>query len=61
MKMEIAKMLQSAEDCLSSAEHSFSGGWYKATANRAYYCIFDCVTALLHHKDIFVKTHQGRT
>ncbi len=61
MIMEIVKMLQSAEDCLLSAEHSFSGGWYKATANRAYYCIFDCVTALLHHKDIFVKTHQGRT
>ncbi|MFN0036730.1 MAG: HEPN domain-containing protein [Saprospiraceae bacterium] len=59
MKIEIAKMLRSAEDCLLSAEHSLAGGWYKAAANRTYYCIFDCISALLHHKDVFAKTHQG--
>jgi len=59
MTIEIVKILQSAEDCLLSAEHSYSGGWNKAAANRSYYCIFDCITAFLHHKDIFAKTHQG--
>ncbi len=59
MTQEIAKIIRSAEDCLLSAEHSSSGGWYKAAANRAYYCIFDCITALLHHQEIFAKTHQG--
>ena len=59
MSYEIGKMLQSAEDCLLSAEHSFKGGWYKAAANRSYYCVFDCITALLYAKGASAKTHQG--
>jgi uncharacterized protein (UPF0332 family) len=59
MNPEIAKILRSAEDCLLSAEHSLNGHWYKAAANRSYYCIFDCAVALLHQKGVFTKTHQG--
>jgi uncharacterized protein (UPF0332 family) len=30
-----------------------------ATANRAYYTCYYCMTALLYTKDVYAKTHQG--
>ena len=59
MSYEIEKILQNAEDCLLNAEYNFKGNWYKAAANRAYYCIFDCISALLQEKQVTAKTHQG--
>lgn len=54
MTHEIKKILENAEDCLLSAQHSLEGGWYKAAVNRAYYCM-----ALLRDKELAAKTHQG--
>ncbi|MCE7921786.1 MAG: HEPN domain-containing protein [Haliscomenobacteraceae bacterium CHB4] len=59
MTYEIARMLYSAEECLSSATYNFQGGWHKAAVNRCYYCLFDCITALLFVEGVSAKTHQG--
>ncbi len=59
MKEEIEKMMQRAEDCLSDAAYNFKDNRYLVVINRAYYCVFDCLQALLCSKDIFPKTHQG--
>ncbi len=59
MKPEIEKILDRAEDCFSDAEFNFKNDRFQVAVNRSYYCIFDCVTALLQEKDIFAKTHQG--
>ena len=55
----ISKIVAKAEDCLSDAEFNFGGGRYIASVNRSYYCIFDCVRALLHPQGYYPKTHQG--
>jgi len=59
MSDEIEKILREAEDCLSNAKYNLKGNWNKAAVNRAYYCMFYCVTALLHTQQISAKTHQG--
>lgn len=59
MNAEIQKILENAEDCLLTAQYNAQGGWQKAAVNRAYYCMFDCVTALLRAKEVSAKTHQG--
>ncbi len=59
MSGEVGKIIREAEDCLSNAEYNLHGGWSKAAVNRAYYCMFYCVTALLHIQQISAKTHQG--
>lgn len=59
MSSEVEKIIRVAEDCLSNAEYNLHGGWSKAAVNRAYYCMFYCVTALLHIQQISAKTHQG--
>lgn len=35
------------------------GGFVLATANRAYYACYYCMTALLYTQDVYAKTHQG--
>ena len=59
MTPEIEKIIDRAEDCLSDAVFNFEHNRFQVAINRSYYCMFDCISALLHHKDIFVKTHQG--
>lgn len=59
MSPELKKILLGAEDCLSDAEFNYEHERFRASSNRAYYCILDCVTALLHSKDTFSKTHHG--
>ncbi len=59
MTSEIKKIIDRAEDCLSDAVFNFEHNRFQVAINRSYYCMFDCISALLHHKDIFVKTHQG--
>ncbi len=60
MSLEILKVIKRADDCLSDAEFSLQHGRLLAAANRSYYCVFDCITALLINKEVFTKTHQGR-
>jgi len=59
MNLEIETILARAKDCLSDAEFNFEHDRLQVAANRSYYCVFDCIAALLHHKDIYAKTHQG--
>ncbi len=59
MTPEIEKILARAEECLSDARFNFEHDRFQVAVNRSYYCVFDCVAALLHHKDVFTKTHQG--
>ena len=59
MTYEIEKILENAEDCLLTAQYNADGGWNKAAVNRAYYCMFNSVTALLRDKGLAAKTHQG--
>ena len=59
MSPEIKVIIARAEDCLSDAAFNLKHHRLLAAANRSYYCVFDCITALLTDKDIYVKTHQG--
>jgi uncharacterized protein (UPF0332 family) len=59
MKDEIEKIIHKAADCLADAELNIQFDRYTACINRSYYCIFDCIQALLYVKGIFAKTHQG--
>jgi uncharacterized protein (UPF0332 family) len=59
MKGMVAKLIVRAEECLSDAEYLMKDKRLTVTINRAYYCIFDCVRALLASKNTFAKTHQG--
>lgn len=56
---EILKALEKADNALHNAEYDLNGGFLLATANRAYYTCYYCMTALLYTKDVVVKTHQG--
>ncbi|GAB4481418.1 MAG: hypothetical protein OHK0057_36120 [Thermoflexibacter sp.] len=59
MNEEIAKIIHRADDCLFDAQLNHQFQRYIACINRSYYCIFDCLQALLYVKGIFAKTHQG--
>lgn len=56
---EAVKALNKAEDALRSAVYDLEGGFVLATANRAYYACYYCITALLYTKEVYAKTHQG--
>lgn len=56
---ESLKGLDRAKDALNAARHDLKGGYELAAVNRAYYSIFYCANALLHIKNINVKSHQG--
>lgn len=51
--------LERAEDTLDESAYSLDGGFTIATANRAYYVIFYCLTALLYTEGIQTKRHSG--
>lgn len=51
--------LDRADDTLTESIHNLEGGFTIATANRAYYAIFYCLTALLYTEDIQTKRHSG--
>ena len=51
--------LERAEDTLDESAHNLNGGFTIATANRAYYAIFYCLTALLYSEGIQTKRHSG--
>lgn len=59
MKTDSKLALQRASDCLSDARYCLADGRTMVAANRAYYCIFDCLRALLFDKEILAKTHSG--
>lgn len=59
MKILIKKIIERAEDALSDAAFNFEHGRYEAAANRAYYSVFYCISALLEAKQVNTKTHQG--
>jgi uncharacterized protein (UPF0332 family) len=52
---EAKKALEKEDHALQNAAYDLKGGFFLATANRAYYCM----TALLQTQDTFAKTHQG--
>lgn len=56
---EAQQALDRAEDTLKESVHNLNGGFTIATANRAYYAIFYCLTALLYTEDIHTKRHSG--
>lgn len=56
---ESLKILEKAEGAIENAEYDLKGGFVLATANRAYYSCFYCMTALLYTLNVYAKTHQG--
>lgn len=56
---EVRQALARAKDCLNSAEYDLKGNFFLATANRAYYTCYYCITALLYTVDVEAKTHEG--
>lgn len=58
-RYEAQLALERAEDTLNESAHDLDGGFTIATANRAYYAVFYCLTALLYTEDIQTKRHSG--
>lgn len=56
---EAFKALEKAADAIKNAEYNLKGAFILATANRAYYAYFYCMTALLYTRNVYAKTHQG--
>ena len=56
---EVVKAFAKAKESLENADHDLQGGFLLAVANRAYYCSYYCMTALLLTRDVIAKTHQG--
>jgi uncharacterized protein (UPF0332 family) len=56
---EALRILAKAEDAVQTAVHDLSGGFFLATANRAYYACYYCMVSMLHTKNLYAKTHQG--
>lgn len=59
MKNDSKIALLKAADCLSDAVYCQVGQRFEASVNRSYYCILDCLRALLYEKEIQAKTHAG--
>jgi uncharacterized protein (UPF0332 family) len=59
LNTEVRKILDKAIEALENAEYDLNGGYTLATANRAYYACYYCMTALLYTMDVYAKTHQG--
>jgi len=56
---EAQRALERAEDTLHESAHDLTGGFTIAAANRAYYAIFYCLTALLYTESLHTKRHSG--
>lgn len=48
-----------AKTALKEAQLLFENNFIGAALNRLYYSCFYTASALLHSKDVFVKTHSG--
>ncbi|MCU0390176.1 MAG: HEPN domain-containing protein [Thermoflexibacter sp.] len=59
MKAIQQQYIEVASDNLGDASLLFTHQSYKASVNRAYYCIFHCVEAFLYVLDVHAKTHEG--
>ncbi len=53
------KAFEKALAAIKSADYDLAGGFFEATANRAYYTCFYCMIALLYTQSIIAKTHSG--
>jgi uncharacterized protein (UPF0332 family) len=51
--------LEQARDCLTAAESLIGSALYKDAANRAYYCIFHSLRAVLALDEYDSKRHSG--
>lgn len=51
--------LHEAADLIETAEITLQHSKYKSTINRAYYSVFNCLSALILSEGLFVKTHSG--
>lgn len=56
---EVRTMLAKADDCLESAVYNLKGDFLDAATNRAYYGVFDALSALLLAKKLSAKSHSG--
>ena len=59
MNEQIDRFLEHAADALDDANFLHQNGRILALANRAYYAIFYCVSALLLTEGITTKKHEG--
>ena len=51
--------LQQAKEFLNDAEHNLSVNAYKTANNRAYYCVFHSMRAILALDEVDFKKHSG--
>lgn len=58
MKEKVELLLSKADTTFEEAK-LLADKHFGGSLTRAYYCAFQCVQALLYHKGIFSKTHQG--
>ena len=56
---ESSKAFDKAADAIENAKYNLKGGFFVATANRAYYACYYCLIALLYTQKVYSKTHQG--
>jgi uncharacterized protein (UPF0332 family) len=56
---ESSKAFEKAADAIENADYNLKGGFYEATANRAYYACYYCIIGLLYTQNVYSKTHQG--
>jgi len=56
---ESLKAFDKAADAIDNAKYNLKGGYFSATANRAYYACYYCLIALLYTQKVYAKTHQG--
>ncbi|MEM9886814.1 MAG: HEPN domain-containing protein [Bacteroidota bacterium] len=59
MDERVEKVLKEANQALDDADFLLAGERTQATVNRAYYCVFHCMQAMLQMENIQAKTHQG--
>lgn len=59
MKEQIDRYLERAAHALESADLLLKHEYELALANRAYYAVFYCISAMLLSRDIVVKSHEG--
>jgi len=57
--IESLKAFDRAMDAIENAKYNFDGGFFIATANRAYYACYYSLIALLHTQGVYAKTPQG--
>jgi uncharacterized protein (UPF0332 family) len=60
LRADISKYrLALSRDCLVAAFNNIKSGDFKASANRAYYCIFNAMRAVLALDKLDFKKHSG--